>query len=200
VGNDRYDVIIPPAEEPVTLTEAKAWCKITHSSEDALITALIKSATSKLELYTNRVFVERTFTGFFSGLECSKYERGLYFALRRAPLLSVSTIEVTEDDVQVTVSADDYNVKETAAFSRVIFSELNNSPDVIPYPWQVDFTAGYGAAADVPEPIKTMIKQYVCFLYTNKGDCADAGGKTGGIPEIVRAIADEYRIVNTFGC
>ena len=200
MGNDRYDVIIPVAEDPVTLAEAKAWCKITHSSEDTLITALIKSATAKLELYTNRVFVERTFTGFFSHLECSKFEKGLYLALRRAPLLSVSTIEVTEDDSQVTVSTDDYNVKETAAFSRVIFSEINNSPDVIPYPWQVVFVAGYGAAADVPEPIKTMIKQYVCFLYTNKGDCADAGGKTGGIPEIVRAIADEYRIVNTFGC
>lgn len=200
MGNDRYDVIIPAVEEPVSRDEAKAWCKITHGSEDNLIDALIKSATSKLELYTNRVFIERTFTGFFSGLECSKFEKGLYLAIRRAPLLSVSTIEVTEDDAQVTVSADDYNVKETAAFSRIIFSELNESPDVIPYPWQVDFVAGYGEAADVPEPIKTMIKQYICFLYSNKGDCADAGGKSGGIPEIVRAIADEYRIVNTFGC
>lgn len=196
MGNDRYDVIIPAAEDPVTLAEAKAWCKITHSSEDALITALITAATQKAEIFTNRVFVERTFTGFFSHLECSKFEKGYYLALRRAPLLSVSAVEVTEDDSQVTVSTDDYNTKETPGFSRIIFEEVNHGPDAIPYPWEVDFTAGYGAAADVPKPIKVAIKAAVCYWHSNKGDCAD----TKELPGISKQLLSEYRILNTFGC
>lgn len=195
MGNDYYDIVIPPAEEPVTLAEAKAWCKVTHTAEDAIFTALLTAATQKAEKFTNRVFIERTFTGFFAGLECSKFEKGLYLALRRGPLLSVATVKVTVDDAQETASTDDYNVKQTSGFSRVIFSEFSESPDVIPYPWQVDFTAGYGAAADVPEPIKVAIKEAVCYWYSNRGDCA-VGEE---LPGIAKGILSEYRIVNTYG-
>lgn len=194
--NDRYEIVTPAAEYPVTREEAKAWCKISHTAEDALIDALITAATEKAERITNRVFVERSFTGYFSGLECSKFEKGSYLALRRAPLLAVSVIEVTEDDAQVAVSSDDYNVKETSGFSRIIFEEVNYTPDNVPYPWQVDFTAGYGAAADVPEPIKVAIKAAVCYWYSNKGDCEN----TGELPGVSKAILKEYRILNTFGC
>ena len=66
MSNDYYDIIVPADEEPVTLAEAKAWCKVTHTAEDAIFTALITSAVQKAALFTNRVFIERTFTGFFA--------------------------------------------------------------------------------------------------------------------------------------
>lgn len=195
MGLDRYEVTTPAAEYPVTLAEVKAACKITHSAEDDLISQLIIAATNKLEMYTNRVFVERSFTGYFETRECSVWEKGLYFAIRRAPLQSVSQVQVYEDESQNTVSADDYNIKETPGFSRIIFdSDAYYSPNRMPYPWSVDFIAGYGEAADVPDTIKMMIMQYVCFLYTNRGDCVVAK-----MPEMVKALADEYRILNSFG-
>lgn len=195
MSNDYYEIIVPPSEQPVTLADVKAWCKVTHTADDAIFTALIAAAAQKAELFTNRVFIERTFTGFFAGLECSIDERGLYLALRRGPLLSVATIEVTVDDAQVTISADDYNVKQSSGFSRVVFNEFDESLDDIPYPLQVDFTAGYGGAVDVPEPIKTVIREIVCYWYSNRGDCA-AGNE---LPGIAKGILGEYRIVNTYG-
>ena len=195
MGNDHYDLIIAADEEPVTLAEAKAWCKVTHTAEDTLITALIKAATAKAEKFTNRVFIERTFTGFFAGVECSKFEKGLFLAIRRAPLLAVATVEATVDDTQETISTDDYDIKETPGFSRIIFSELTDNPDVVPYPYQVDFTAGYGAAATVPEPIKVAVMETVCYWYSNRGDCA-VGAE---LPTIAKGILGEYRIVNTYG-
>jgi len=195
MGNDYYNIIVPADEEPITLAETKAWCKVTHTAEDGVFEALIKAATAKAEKFTNRVFIERTFTGFFAGLECSKYEKGLFLALRRGPLLSVATIEVTVDESQETVSTDDYDVKLTSGYSRIIFNEFDESPDVIPYPLQVDFTAGYGAAADVPGPIKTAIKEAACYWYSNRGDCA-VGEE---LPGIAKGILSEYRIVNTWG-
>lgn len=193
--SDNYELIVPATENPVTLEDAKAWCKVCHSSEDTLFQALITAATQKAERFTNRVFIERTFTGFFSGLSCSKFEKGLYLELRRAPLISVSSVEATVDDEQETTSTDDYDVKENPGFSRIIFNEVSQSLDLIPYPWQVDFVAGYGAAAAVPEPIKMAIRETVCYWRANRGDC----GKGDELPSIAKAILGEYRIVNTYG-
>lgn len=196
MGKDYYIITTPAVEYPITLAEAKAACRITTTAEDDLISALIIAATAKLEEYTNRVFVERSFTGFFECLECSKFEKGYFLAIRRAPLQSVSSVELTENEILAAVSSDYYDLKETPSFARIVFNgEGSFSPDRIPYPWQVDFVAGHGDAVDVPELIKMAIKQYVCFLYRNRGDCADAPG----MPDTVKAIADEWRIVNTYG-
>lgn len=196
MGIDYYEITTPAAELPVTLIEAKAACKITHSVEDALITALIGAATAKLEDYTNLLFIERSITGYFASLACSKFEKGLFLTIRRAPLIAVASVEVTENNLQTLIDADEYDLKKTVAFSRIVFNgEGSYSPDLIPYPWQIDFTAGFGDATEVPESIKSMIKQYVCFLYFNRGDCGDAPA----MPEMVKMMADEWRIVNTYG-
>jgi uncharacterized phiE125 gp8 family phage protein len=192
---DFYEIKTAATEQPVTLVEVKAWCKITHTTEDDMITALIVSATEKAEKYTNRVFVTRTFTGYLSGLDWScRYEVGPYIELRRAPLGSVTTVKVTEDDSLETVSSDDYNVKETGGFPRIVFEEINDQPDRIPYPYQVEFTAGYGAAAAVPGAIKTAIMETVCYWHQNRGDC----GCGNELPGVAMGILGEYKIINTF--
>jgi uncharacterized phiE125 gp8 family phage protein len=191
---DFYEIKTAATTQPVTLVEAKAWCKITNATEDALITALIVAATEKAEKFTNRVFVTRTITGYLSGLDRSQYEVGYYLELRRAPLGSVTTVKVTEDESLETVSSDDYNVKETGGFPRIVFEEVNESPDRVPYPYQVEFVAGYGAAAAVPEAIKAAIMEAVCYWHSNRGDC----GCGEELPGIAKGILREYKIINTF--
>jgi uncharacterized phiE125 gp8 family phage protein len=190
---DFYEIKTAATEQPVTLAEAKAWCKITHTAEDDIITDLIVSATEKAETINNRVYITRTFTGYLSGLDWScRYEVGPYIELRRAPLGTVTSVKVYDDETLETVSGDDYNVKETGGFPRIVFSEINESPDRIPYPYQVEFTAGYGAAADVPEVVKTKIKKAVSYCYYNRGDC-------GGVDSpAVESILKYQKIINTF--
>ena len=48
--------------EPVTLQEAKDWCRIDVTDDDTLITALIKAARIICENYANLSFIERTVT------------------------------------------------------------------------------------------------------------------------------------------
>lgn len=48
--------------EPVTLQEAKDWCKIDVSDDDALINALITAARIMCENYANLSFIKRTVT------------------------------------------------------------------------------------------------------------------------------------------
>ena len=53
-------LITPPANEPVTLEEAKAWLKIETADEDTLLLRLIATARQMVEHYTSRAVLEQT--------------------------------------------------------------------------------------------------------------------------------------------
>src|SRR6185437_6805054 len=50
------------ARKPVTLQEAKDWCRISVTDDDALITALIMAARIACEFYANLSLINRTVT------------------------------------------------------------------------------------------------------------------------------------------
>ena len=52
MNTDFYEIKTAATELPVTLEEAKDWCRITHTSEDVLIDSLIQAATTSLEAIT----------------------------------------------------------------------------------------------------------------------------------------------------
>ena len=54
-------LITPPAEEPVTLAELKAWCRVDTSDDDALITGLGIAAREYVEQALGRQLVTATF-------------------------------------------------------------------------------------------------------------------------------------------
>lgn len=199
--NDYYEVSVPPAEPLVALDEARLWIRrddVDVTIDDVLIQELVSAATGLCEKYTNRCFVERTIAGHFASLvESNRQNYPLPFVqVRRSPIIAISSVSLFVDgDYSVVVDPADYEIEKTSGFGRLRFREIPNADDV-PYPIQVVFTAGYGAAADVPESIKTAVKQYVAFLYENRGDVAPDGKQ--GMPLEIRAILTKYRILNTF--
>lgn len=195
MGNDYYEITSPPSEEPVTLAEAKSWCKVETTEDDTLITALVKAARLTGEKYCNRTFVTTTFKGFYSALELTNCEKYPFVALRRAPLDTVTSVQLMVDDSLEDVDSDDYFLKEKSSFSRILFSGSLNGDDVA-YPLEIVFTAGYGAASAVPEDIKTAIKQHILYLYENRGDVSPDGELP--MPIEVRAMYSKYRILDTF--
>ena len=183
--SELYNVTIEPVELPVTLEECKDFMKVTSTFEDDLISAFIETATDQIEQYTGRVFVERTIEASFDSLFCSKYEAYPFISLMRAPLQSVTSVQIDGDD-------ESYQLKEkTKGYSRLILDEVSLSSFSTPYPLQIVFIAGYGGASDVPSLIKTAIKMYVNFLYKNRGDC-------GGVTSEVKSILAPYRILEVF--
>jgi hypothetical protein len=53
----------PPAQEPVTLAQAKAWLRVeSGTDEDDLIAALIAAARARAEWHTGRAFVTQGWT------------------------------------------------------------------------------------------------------------------------------------------
>jgi len=53
-------IVTPPAEEPVTLTEAKNHLRVDLSDDDSLISALIVAAREHAEAITRRAFITQT--------------------------------------------------------------------------------------------------------------------------------------------
>lgn len=52
-------VIAAPSCEPASLDQAKAWCRVDHSNDDALISLLLKAVRERFEEITGRACVRR---------------------------------------------------------------------------------------------------------------------------------------------
>lgn len=131
-------LIAPPGEEPVTLAEAKAFCRIDGSDEDALVNALIAAARLQVESLTGRALITQTWR----------------LTMACAPRL----VELPVIPVAALVAAPDGAVLQGDAVLLVEpVDELT-----------VDYAAGYGAAADVPGDLKQAVLTLVAYWYENR--------------------------------
>lgn len=196
-----YTITVPATEQPITLAEAKTFMKVSSTFEDDLISGFIIAATEQIEQYTGQVFIIRTFLGEFSVEYISKTEVYPYVKLRRAPVQTVNSVQISVDDTFIDESYQ--KKKPTHGFTRILFNEAFNYLDDIPYPLQINFDAGYGTASEVPENVKLAIKMYVNFIYRNRGDCLDSSScgvlkNNSGLPPVVKALLAPYKIIEVY--
>lgn len=193
---DYYDITTPPAEPLIPLADAKQWLRVDTdiTLDDDIITALIDAAIDMSEKYTNRCFVTRSISGYFSGFSSDSIGTP-FLQVRRSPLINLASVWRFTDGDYVEVDAAIYHRQQRSTFDRIFFDDTP-SVDNVPYPIRVDFTAGYGAASDIADSIKTAVLQIILFLYENRGDVMPDGAI--GLPLESRAIFSKYRILNTF--
>jgi uncharacterized phiE125 gp8 family phage protein len=128
-----------PVIEPVTLTEMKAYLRVAFTSEDAVITELIKQAREQLENATGRSFVAKTVELFLDN----------YFRSFRLPYTPIESVELVEvDGVDASDSLSDGFVVMKAG------SEI-----------KAEYTLGVDAALG----LKMAIFETVAFWYSNRG-------------------------------
>ncbi len=181
----QYRVTTQPATEPLTLTEAKLHLKVDTTVDDDLITALITATRQSVERYCNSALITQTIT--------EKYDcftsRG--FRLSVSPAITITSVSYTDSagDTQ-TLSTDVYGLDNYSRPARVFLKENQQWPQtrVEPNTVTVVYTAGYGAASDVPGPIKTAMKLMLADLYENRQDSART------MPSASQRILDPYRI------
>lgn len=136
-------LIAGPGEEPVTLAEAKAWCRIDTTDEDALVTALIAAARLQVESLTGRALVTQSW-------RLTTCPRGLVVAL---PVIPVSALTDAPDGAVLQGDAVLLATRESGEIT-------------------IDYTAGYGAAADVPQDLKQAVLTLVAFWFENRDSLA----------------------------
>ncbi|MBR8219796.1 head-tail connector protein [Burkholderia vietnamiensis] len=212
-----------PAEEPVTLEEAKLHLRVIDSSEDALISLLISAARVHAENVCRRVFVTQkwdlfldafpfyTYYGVIPGYVPVDQLPAAWMTMRNyAVRFRGSKIDIPFPRLQ-SVDAVKYinalGVQQTMDSSLYVVDNVSEPGVLTPKTgtyWpdtlnttnavQISFTAGYGDAADVPAGIKSWILVRVATLYENREEVAILNrGQAHDLP-YVDQLLDPYRI------
>lgn len=177
-----------PAAEPLTLAEAKAHCRVDGSDDDTLITALIVTARRMAEQATGRALVTQSWRYLLDAFPVAAID------LPQPPLVSVESVKyIASDGTLTTIASTDYTVHTSALLGLVApaYGMSWPSPRDVREAVRIEFTAGYGAAAAVPNDIKQWMLLQICHWYDNR---QAAGEKRDPLP-YVDALLDPYRVI-----
>ncbi|WP_072392092.1 head-tail connector protein [Hyphomicrobium sp. CS1GBMeth3] len=181
-----------PAEEPVTVAEAKAHLRIDGAAEDILIASLI--VTSRLHVEAALGFALIT-QGWRLTLDTWPEGGEVLFPLR--PIRSVTSVTIRDESgSSVTVSSSSYLLDGQALRPRLVSRD-----GTWPKPGQrangieIAFEAGIGdEAEDIPQPIRHAILLLVAHWYEHR-DPLEIGSAGAAIPAAASDLLKPYREV-----
>jgi len=182
---------VAPATEPVTLAEVKGALVISDTGQDAYLTSLLEEARQEVEEVTGLALITQTWRlsldhwpngveqwwdGVRQAAISELYAAGVrpWVPIPRYPLRTIASVTVFDqagNDTAVTV-ADVFDVDTYQRPGRMALKSGATWPIALrdTNAIQIDYTAGYGAAVDVPAPIKRAIRQMACYMYEHRGD------------------------------
>ena len=201
---NRPKIISGPHSEPITLTEAKAHCRVDDSNSDSLISALIIAARESAELYCERSFVQRSYRLTLDGFPCNNSSPIL---LPYPPVVEVTQIQYFDTDGALqTWSSGEYHVDTESEPGRVLPNYDQSYPSDIDGKRlgavRVEYVAGYPVdesgspsdyVANVPQLAKQAMLMMVGEWFMNREDTV-VGNIIGNIPEPSKAWLWQYKV------
>lgn len=183
-------VTTPPADEPVTLEEARAQLRLTGEAEDSLLGRLIAAARAQVERATHRALVTQGWR-----LYLDAWPPGRIVRLPVAPVASVEAVTVYDGD-GVPVALDPQAYRLDGASEPPRLKVTAGAPAGISgfNGIEIDFIAGYGAgAADVPQPLRHAVLMLAAHWFEHREAVADPG--VLGMPPGVAVLLSSYRML-----
>jgi uncharacterized phiE125 gp8 family phage protein len=164
-------MVTPPAQEPISVEEARQHLRVDTHDDDALIAGYIVAAREYAENVLRRALITQTLD-----LTLDDWPEESVIKMPRPPLQGVTSITYTDDSGDVWTLSKDWYVVDTAGTpGRVAIRDY--------YTWPVDvdlqesgaikirFTAGYGDnAEDVPRLARMAMMLMIGLLYENRGE------------------------------
>lgn len=161
-------IVTPPAEEPVTLAEAKARLRVTWDDEDGDIAALLAEVRTLVESTARRHLVSATIEAKYDAFP----PRGKAIRLPRVPVVSVVSVSYyATDGTLTTLDGSAYYTALAGEPARLV--PVSGWPSVQcgrPEAVIVRHIVGYGAAADVPREGKGAVLDLLAFRWKKRGD------------------------------
>lgn len=161
----------------------------TNTTSDPTLSALITAARRQAESLTGRVLITQQWRHTLDAFPASA------IALPNPPLISVESVKyINTDGVLTTIDAADYDVHVESLRGLVA--------PAYGYSWpgtrdeleavRIEFTAGYGAAAAVPQEIKQWMLLQIGHWYANREAASSA--KLEPLP-FINSLLDPYRVM-----
>jgi uncharacterized phiE125 gp8 family phage protein len=184
-------LLIPPAAEPWSVAEAKAYLRVEHGDDDAIIGALIAAARGHVEALTRRALLLQRWRFVLDAWPASGR-----LDPRMGPLRSVIAARVFD-------AAGNAHSIDVAAFVVDAAANVIASPVwALPLPGrftagiELDVELGFGAtASDVPDGLRHAIRMLVAHWYENRGVAA-IGANVAMLPAGVDALIAPYRMLS----
>lgn len=178
----------------------------TNTTGDSLLNMYIASARAAAELETQRQLITATWKlvlDAFPGMGVTGLDDNTSRAfprnailLHKTPVQAVSSVRYRDMSGNwQTMNATDYVVDTSMEPARITPPFGRVWPIALPQigSIEVTFTAGYGAAADVPTGIKHWILLRVDSLFKNRGETTEVQGKLEHLP-FADGLLDPYRV------
>lgn len=184
-----------PAVEPISLLEAKLHLRVEHTSDDALITALISAARLHCEAVTDRAFITQTWDLTLDAFPC---EGPIW--LPRPPVSSVASVTYLDSaGAPQTWAAENY--RSVLPFGPWAQRGFLTPAYGVTYPTTrevigavtVRCVCGYGGATAVPESIKAAIKLLVAHWYENREAASASSSVMQSAPLAVDALLSPFK-------
>ncbi len=182
-------LIIGPAIEPVSLSEAKAWLKLDSADEDGIVTALVTAARSSVEAASRRLLISQTWR-----LVLDAWPAGGIVRVQLSPfkaLLAVRSFDI--NGVATMSDPANFIVDKASEPARII--PVNYVAPVTGRPFagiELDLLLGYGpAATDVPQPLRQAMLLLIALWFENRGD--GIGGAGEALPPDIHALVAPFK-------
>jgi uncharacterized phiE125 gp8 family phage protein len=179
-------LVTPPAEEPITLAQAKEHLRVSDASQDGKITRAIAAARRDCEAYLGRALVTQAWD-----LALPRWPCAPRVVLPRPPVQSVTSITYLDaSGASVVLSAGEYKVRAgtpgvVSLRSGRSWPSLLAEDDAV----VIRFVAGYGAASAVPESLVEGMLLRVGTLYEHREDVV-VGTVAAKLDEVVMRLWD----------
>jgi uncharacterized phiE125 gp8 family phage protein len=161
--------ITPPTTQPVTIEEAKSFCRILTNDDDAIISLLIDAATDYAQNVTGRQLCTATYEIVVGG------ERSP-LRLPKAPLKAIMSVICNGVDLDYSLHYD-YDVA---------FIEFSATDDVT-----ITYECGYDV---IPASLKAWCLNKVSTLYENREGIV-VGLSVAEVPSgVIDCILDQYKV------
>lgn len=177
-----YQLKTPPAAEPLTLQETKAWLKVDHDAEDALIQLLITTARERCETVTGLSLTlqqwvanlpywpikaeEAWWDGFRDG--AFTQEPLQFVTLRHGPVRQIDSVLLFDSSGNSALyPASNYLLDR--ARDRLVLQAGAPIPqgNRVSNPIEITYTTGYES---ISGSLKTSLLKLIAHLYEHRGD------------------------------
>ena len=154
----------PPVGEPVTLAALKSHLRIDHDHEDEQLGAMLKAARGHLEALTGLALMPQNWR-----LALDDWPKGGVIHLLKSPVQVIDGVTVYDADGMPS-SIDVGGMLLDGSFCPArLWLKDRPEPGQCLNGIEIDFTAGFPSAAEVPEELKRALLLHTAFLYEFRG-------------------------------
>ncbi|MDP3257593.1 hypothetical protein [Bosea sp. (in: a-proteobacteria)] len=180
--------LTPPAEEPVSLAEARAFLRLEETAEDELLTTLITAARLMVEAASGRLLVDQSWR-----IVIDRWPQGGVLRLPLAPVGAITAARVY-DALGIAQPVQPSALRLDTSADPPLLQVVGEVPEIgrAQGAIEIDVMAGFGAtAAAVPALLRQAVLRLAARWFEHRGDVV--GRDAEALPPEILALVAPFR-------